>query len=272
MVTHELRSNSIGAASTTSNRHEFHMNDVIYERPGGCFITYRMIAFAFVFVLAVLIAAAFLAVWFSEEPEKTVSINVYICFLYFFLCYFLNNFFFLFVWQTTDPLTKLATEEYQEDKYALSKGIAPKLYRLELEPIETLNAGKVRFKGHVVIEFSNSIAPEDVDNVQSKRLVLNSKHLEIHTVKLVSVDVPLPEEDEEHGARRNRRDVQIGKYYTFFFISFWWELFCIAKIVEYIIICSYRKFLLYRVTYIYFLNHARMNILLFSKSITWLIL
>ncbi|XP_058791349.1 thyrotropin-releasing hormone-degrading ectoenzyme-like [Phymastichus coffea] len=183
MATHEYhRNNSVGGISSASNRHEFHMNDVIYERPGGCFVTYRKIAFGFVFVLAVLIAAGFLAVHFSSLPEE----------------------------KTVTPEQVLSSEQYLPDKYELRQGIKPERYRLELEPLELIN-GRTRLKGRMAIEFSNTIASGDIGSEQAKRLVLNSKHLRIQNVKLVSVDLHLnsdDDDDDDHGARRLRRDVE----------------------------------------------------------------
>jgi hypothetical protein len=66
MVTPEYRSN---------NRQEFTVNDIDYERTGGCFISYRKIAFAFVFFLAFVIAAAFIGVYIGSPPDKGVSIQ-----------------------------------------------------------------------------------------------------------------------------------------------------------------------------------------------------
>ena len=66
MVTPEFRSNS---------RHEFNVAELGYERTGGCFVTYRKIAFAFVFFLALCIIAAFVGVYIGSPPDKDVSIG-----------------------------------------------------------------------------------------------------------------------------------------------------------------------------------------------------
>ena len=79
MVTPEYRSNNNAGASNGSNRQEFAMNDIGYERTGGCFVSYRKIAFAFVFVLAVIIAAAFIGVHLSMPQDNGVSMLMYIC-------------------------------------------------------------------------------------------------------------------------------------------------------------------------------------------------
>ena len=69
MITPEMRNNK------NSRQEQFKLDELVTEEIGGCYISYRKIAFAFVFVLALCIVAAFVIVHLNTPPEINVSIT-----------------------------------------------------------------------------------------------------------------------------------------------------------------------------------------------------
>ncbi|XP_001608203.2 aminopeptidase N [Nasonia vitripennis] len=160
----------------SNNRQEFTVNDIGYERTGGCFVSYRKIAFAFVFLLAVAIAAAFIVNYLGSQSDK----------------------------DTPDALTILSKEEETPEKYVLAPSIKPQRYRIELIPIPDLDRDRVKLKGRVVIEFTHIGSGEP-----TSQLVLNSRHLTIesHRVVVLGENNSTKKDDEDGDLRiRSKRD------------------------------------------------------------------
>ncbi|XP_011497354.1 PREDICTED: aminopeptidase N [Ceratosolen solmsi marchali] len=166
MVTPEYRSN---------NRQEFTVNDIDYERTGGCFVSYRKIAFAFVFFLAFVIAAAFIGVYIGSPPDKALQ----------------------------DVLAVLSNDEELPEKYVLSSSIQPVRYNIKLAPIPETEEGHVKLQGRVIIDFQqNGISGPN-------QLVLNSKHLTYKSCRLLIHDkMENSTSNQPSASRRRKRDTE----------------------------------------------------------------
>ncbi|KAL7288638.1 hypothetical protein TKK_0017371 [Trichogramma kaykai] len=137
--------------SNSLRQEEPPINEVAFEVTGGCYISYRQIAFAFVFLLACAIASAFLAVHLTSRNDK----------------------------DPRNALEILAKEEDVPENYVLSSSVRPTRYTLELIPIvELAERGQDVIQGFLTVEFV-----QNADKAVSQ-LVLNAKHLSIRSHRL----------------------------------------------------------------------------------------
>ncbi|KAJ8681944.1 hypothetical protein QAD02_017736 [Eretmocerus hayati] len=165
--------------SRNSRQEQFQYNDYDDEKTGGCYISYRSVAFVFVFFLAVVIASAFIGVYIGSPPEKDFR----------------------------DALAELSRENDRPEKYALSATIRPLHYRLDLHLTPMLNEKHVRLKGRMTMDFTQN------GTEAPSQLVLNSKSLIIQSYQLFFINGTHHNSTTHHNvthhnvARRHRRDI-----------------------------------------------------------------
>ncbi|XP_014203770.1 thyrotropin-releasing hormone-degrading ectoenzyme-like [Copidosoma floridanum] len=160
-------------------RHEFSLQEEEYESPKGMFISYRSIAFVFVFFLAILIVAAFAGYYVVSPPEDEVP----------------------------DGLAILAHEDEGGDETPeLSASVKPLRYSVELEfTVADPTAGgkaRVQLKGRADIAFEHTVGSSP------KQLTVNARHLSVKAHRLRAVSPARL----ELATRANRTDEATGTF------------------------------------------------------------